>query len=131
MTSEEQIRKVLNEISVDCPRCGAPIHVDMQGKTEDVVEILRKAGRRALDHMEKRVAALEQQDSPDEELVPWCYGCKKLLPPEVKIQHDDHEGVPWHVVDEGARRDLAMINGKYQPVCGPIHQVRPDADPSP
>lgn len=58
----------------------------------------------------------------------WCYGCKRTLPDDVKIEHDDFEGIPWHrVTGVEHSTDHVRIGGVGSPkvdVCGPVFRQK-------
>jgi len=56
--------------------------------------------------------------------VNWCYGCKRTLPDDVKIEHDDFEEIPWHRAGHNMRSDHVRINGIEVNVCGPVFRQR-------
>lgn len=70
----------------------------------------------------------EEESQPIIKSVNWCYGCKNILPDDVEIEHDDFEGIPWHVVTEEARVDFVRIKTIDSHVCGPVfRQKRTDS----
>lgn len=74
----------------------------------------------------------EEEYLPTIKDVNWCYGCKRTLPDDMEIEHDDFEGIPWHrfyaVTESVKRSDHVRIKGVEVDVCGPVfRQKRTDS----